>query len=144
MGEETRKILEMLKEGKVSVEEAEKLMEAVAPEGTASGEKPARAEGGLPRKETRYLRIQVEPTPESEEKDRVNIRVPMKLIRAGVKLAALLPGNAKDQVGDALHDKGIDVDLAKLSGPEIEELISNLDDLTVDVEGKEKVRIFTE
>jgi hypothetical protein len=138
MGEETRKILEMLKEGKVSVEEAEKLMEAVAP-GKSSAEESAVSTG-----ERKYLRVQVEPGPDSEEKDRVNIRVPMKLIRAGVKLAAFLPGDAKTQVRDALHDKGVDVDLGKLTAADIEELINNLNDLTVDVEGKEKVRIYTE
>jgi hypothetical protein len=138
MGEETRKILEMLHEGKVSVEEAEKLMEAVAP-GKAAAQETSLSTG-----EKKYLRIQVEPGPQSEDQDRVNIRVPMKLIRAGVKLAAFLPGTAKTQVSDALHEKGIDADLSKLSAADIEELVANLNDLTVDVEGKEKVRIYTE
>jgi hypothetical protein len=138
MSEETRKILEMLREGKLSVEEAEKLLQTVTP-GSAVAEEAPPSRGGK-----KYLRIQVDPKPESVEQDKVNIRVPMKLIRAGMKLAAFLPGNAKTQVSDALREKGIDADLSKLTASDIEELVANLDDLTVNVEGKETVRIYTE
>jgi hypothetical protein len=143
MSEETRKILEMLREGKLSVEEADRLLETVSAGGagaagtTGAAEAPAR--GGR-----RYLRVQVEPGADSPGQERVNIRVPMKLIRAGIKLAAFLPGNTKAQVSDALREKGIDADLSKLSAQDIEELVSNLDDLTVNVEGKETVRIYAE
>jgi hypothetical protein len=138
MSEETRKILEMLREGKLSVEEADRLLETVSAGGAV-------AEGSSnPRGDRRYLRVQVEPRSDSPHQDKVNIRVPMKLIRAGIKLAAFLPGNAKTQVSDALKEKGIDADLTKLTAEDIEELVSNLDDLTVNVEGKETVRIYVE
>jgi hypothetical protein len=138
MSEETRKILEMLREGKLSVEEADRLLETVSAGGAGT-------EGtATPRGDRRYLRVQVEPRPDSPHQDKVNIRVPLKLIRAGIKLAAFLPGNAKTQVSDALKEKGIDADLSKLSAEDIEELVSNLDDLTVNVEGKENVRIYAE
>jgi hypothetical protein len=138
MSEETRKILEMLREGKLSVEEADKLLETVSAGGTGS-EGPS-----TPRGDRKYLRVQVEPRPDSPHQEKVNIRVPMKLIRAGMKLAAFLPGNAKAQVTDALREKGIDADLSKLTPEDIEELVANLDDLTVNVEGKETVRIYAE
>jgi len=38
----------------------------------------------------------------------------------------------------------MDVDLSKLTPEDLEELVANLDDLTVDVEGKQKVRIYSE
>ncbi len=136
MSEETRKILEMLREGKIGVEEAEKLLEAVQP-ASASAEAAAAGTGAK-----RYLRIQVEP--EEASGDRVNVRVPMKLIRAGLKLAAFLPRDAQSQVNHALKEKGMDVDLSKLTPEDLEELVANLDDLTVDVEGKQKVRIYSE
>jgi len=138
MSEETRKILEMLREGKLSVEEADRLLE------TVSGDRAGAEKAKPPRSDRRYLRVQVEPRPDSPHQDKVNIRVPMKLIRAGIKLAAFLPGNAKTQVSDALKEKGIDADLSKLTAEDIEELVSNLDDLTVNVEGKETVRIYAE
>lgn len=137
MSEETRKILSMLHEGKIGVEEADKLLAAV---GTAapSDDVPATATG--PRK---YLRIQVEPD-QVAGGDRVNIRVPMKLIRAGLKLAAFLPREYRSQVDDALKEKGMDMDLSKIAPEDLEAIVANLDDLTVDVEGKQKVRIYSE
>ncbi len=38
----------------------------------------------------------------------------------------------------------MNIDLAKISPQDLEDLIVNLDDLTVDVEGKDKVRIYCE
>jgi hypothetical protein len=137
MSEETRKILEMLQQGKIGVEEAEKLLAAVSPQSALA--EPAPAAAG-PKK---YLRVQVEPD-QGVEGDRVNIRVPMKLIRAGMKLAAFLPKEAQSQVNDALKEKGVNVDLSKITPEDLEELVANLDDLTVQVEGKQKVRIYSE
>ena len=85
MNEERTKILEMLKDGKIGVADAEKLLAALS--SGAAGDEPRAAGAAKPR----YLRVQVEPGPGSESKDKVNIRVPMKLIRAGLKLAAFIP-----------------------------------------------------
>ena len=137
MSEETRKILDMLHQGTIGVGEAEKLLAAVsAADVPAAG--PATGTGAR-----KYLRIQVEPDQETGG-DRVNIRVPMKLIRAGLKLAAFLPRDAQSQVNTALQEKGMNVDLSKLTPEDLEELVANLDDLTVDVAGKQKVRIYSE
>jgi hypothetical protein len=137
MSEETRKILDMLHQGTIGVEEAEKLLAAVsAADVPAAG--PVAGTGAR-----KYLRVQVEPDQETGG-DRVNIRVPMKLIRAGLKLAAFLPRDAQSQVNTALQEKGMNVDLSKLTPEDLEELVANLDDLTVDVAGKQKVRIYSE
>jgi len=136
MNEERKKILEMLQQGKITVEEAEKLLTALAsPEETQSGaEKPA----------CKYLKVMVEPGPQSEDRDRVNIRVPMKLIRAGLKFAAFVPKHAHASINKALHEKGIEADFTQITQQDIEEIVSQLSDLTVEVEGKEKVRICCE
>jgi hypothetical protein len=139
MSEETRKILEMLQEGKIGVEEADKLLEAVSPQSASAGDGPAPAFGNK-----KYLRVQVDPVPGAENADRVNVRVPMKLIRAGLKLAAFLPNDVQSQVDNALHEKGMDINLSKLTPADLEELVANIEDLTVDVEGKQKVRIYSE
>ncbi|MGB8952025.1 MAG: hypothetical protein WCC06_05085 [Candidatus Aminicenantales bacterium] len=138
MNEERRKILEMLAEGKINVEEAEKLLAAVsAPESGAkesSSEKPG----------FKYLRILVEPGPGSEKQEKVNIRVPAKLIRAGLKWAAFIPKHAQGQVSQALREKGINMDFSKITAKDLEDILTELNDLTVEVEGKETVRIFCE
>jgi hypothetical protein len=138
MNEERRKILDMLAQGKISVDEAEKLLAAV-------GEPSLKAESdtGVHRS-WKYLRVQVEPGPGSEHGDRVNIRVPFKLIRAGLKFAAFIPREAHAKVNQAFKEKGMDVELAKITPQDLEEIVSNLDDMTVEVDGKDKVRIFCE
>ncbi len=138
MNEDRKKILEMLAQGKISVEEAEKLLSAL------SSSQSDLQEGHSNTKNPRYLRVLVEPGPNSEVQDKVNVRVPLKLIRAGLKFAAFIPKHAQHSVDQALHDKGIDVDLARIKPEDIEEIVTQLNDLTVEVEGKEKVRVFCE
>ena len=142
MNEERRKILDMLAQGKVTVEEAEKLLAAVGETGSAAPAPAGTDAAG--RRSWKYLRVQVEPGPGSEEHERVNIRVPFKLIRAGLKFAAFLPHEAYAKVNQAFKDKGMDVDLARITAQDLEEIVSNLDDMTIEVDGKDKVRIFCE
>jgi len=136
MSDERKKILDMLQRGKITVEEAEKLLAAlgVPEEASPEAQKPG----------CRYLRVVVEPGPQSEDRDRVNIRVPMKLIRAGLKWAAFVPKEAQSSINQALREKGIEMDFNQITREDIEELVSQLNDLTVEVEGKEKVRIYCE
>jgi hypothetical protein len=138
MNEEKRKVLEMLAQGKITVEEADKLLAAI---GEPSAEAGTDAVG---KRIWKYLRVQVEPGPGSEHGDKVNIRVPMKLIRAGLKFAAFIPQQAQGQVKEALREKGLNVDLAKITPQDLEDLVANLDDMTVEVDGRDKVRIFCE
>ncbi len=80
--------------------------------------------------------------PESEH---VNIRVPMGLIRAGVRLASVLPSGATSKVNEKLNEKGIDVDLGKFKAEDLENLVDSLSDFEVDIQdGKETVRIYVE
>lgn len=136
MTKERKKILEMLSEGKITAEEADRLLSAISKDGR-TGFRTARME-------PRYLRIMVEPGPESKNPDKVNIRIPLKLIHAGLKLAALIPKNAQAQINDTLHEKGIEMDFSQIKPEDLEDIVKQLDELTVDVEGKESVRIFCE
>jgi hypothetical protein len=138
MTEERKTILEMLSEKKITVEEAERLLGALQASETGSSEP-----GGV-KLPWKYLRVVVEPGPNSETGEKVNIRVPMKLIRAGLKFAALIPKNAQGEVNRALHEKGIDLDLSRIKPEDLQDILSNLDDLTVDVDGRDKVRVFCE
>ena len=136
MSEERKKILEMLQEGKITVDEAENLLAAISV--------PQEREAGRGKTTCKYLRVQVEPGPGSSDKDRVNIRVPMRLIRAGLKWAAFIPKHAQTSINQAFHERGIEMDCSAITSQDIEELVTQLDDLTVEVEGKEKVRVYCE
>ncbi|MEW6142045.1 MAG: hypothetical protein AB1597_02665 [Chloroflexota bacterium] len=146
MSENKKRILEMLAGGKITVDEAEKLLAL-----TASDDDAARtgAAGTSNRKVPfKYLRVEVRPGPKAEgspQPGKVNIRVPINLIRAGMKLTALIPPQAADKVHDALLEKGIDYDLRNVKPDDLDEFLKALGDLEVDVEdGKEKVHVYAE
>jgi len=142
MSEERRKVLEMLSQGKITVEEAEKLLTALSGQPNSLGDKNGKKyNGSMPPK---YLRVQVEPDPNNSESERVNIRVPLKLIQAGLKLASFIPKSAQNKVNDALKEKGVDMDFSQIRSQDLEELLVHLNDFEVNVEGKEKVKIYCE
>jgi len=74
------------------------------------------------------------------------VRVPMALIRSGIKLTSLLPTEARDKVADALREKGMDFDMRNLKPQDLDELIEALTDLEVDVASSdgEIVKVFVE
>lgn len=149
MNENRRQILEMLAAGKITADEAERLLAALdsAPVAEFSG-----TSGGAPVKtRAKYLRVLVE-ADESMTGMRgpttVNVRVPMQLLRAGVRLASLIPQQAHNQVDEAFSKHGVPITLSQIKPENLEELIDHLEDLTVDVDGKDgnstKVRVFCE
>jgi hypothetical protein len=147
MSDNKKKILEMLAQGKISADDAYRLLSALEG-GEGRREATGRTETAAKGK-AKYLRVTVLPDPEKERSgnyDRVNIRVPMSLVRAGIKLTSLIPSEARDKVNLALHEKGIDFDARNMKPEDIEELIGALGDLEVDVETKtgEKVKVFVE
>jgi len=138
MSAERRKVLEMLATGKITAEEAERLLDKLNGPGTAAG--PAAGPGAdasaTPGQKLRYMRV----VADGPQNDQVNIRVPLTLLRGGIGLLAVLP----PRVNEKLAEKGID--LSSLSGLKGQELVDALQDLHVDVDGPEgkKVRIFCE
>ncbi|HET6411558.1 MAG TPA: hypothetical protein VFG53_05830 [Anaeromyxobacter sp.] len=139
MNSERLRILNLVAERKISADEAADLLEAL---GAPAADAP-RADSS-PRTAPKYLRVVVEGG-EASHGGRVNVRVPMSLLRAGVRLAALLPPGVHDQINKALHDKGVDLDVSKIKSENLEEIVEQMGELTVDVEnGAEKVRVFCE
>ncbi len=143
MSAERRKVLEMLAAGKITPEEAEQLLHRLdspaAPEPTSEGNEAGAADTGAgegrPRA-PRFLRVVVD----SPGRDSVNIRLPMGLIRTGLKLSTILPG----RVSHRLSERGID--LSHLGKLDDEALIAELAALQVDIDAEngEKVRVFCE
>ncbi|MDH4156028.1 MAG: DUF2089 domain-containing protein [candidate division Zixibacteria bacterium] len=142
MSNERRRILDLLAAGKITADEAEKLLEAVAETGGGPDPQLRPATGPGPK----YLRIQVEPASNTAKGgERVNIRVPLKLVKTGIKLGSLLPESARSRVNEALGEKGLKIDVGKLDAEAVDELLAALTSLSIDVDDeKEKVRIFCE
>ena len=147
MSENKKKILELLAQNKISADEAYRLLNVIE-----SGESERESTGKTAttiKDKAKYLRVTVLPDAaheNSDNVDRVNVRVPMSLIRAGIKLTSLIPPEARDKVNSALRDKGIDFDVRNVKPEDIEELIEALSDLEVDVVSSkgEKVKVFVE
>lgn len=165
MSEERKKILSMLADGKISPDDAERLLEKLGEEGAGRGHRHGGGwrghrrrkhlhigEEALPEGDSaasgsgngsaepagmpKYLRVEVH----SKDDDHVSVRVPLRLIRTGVKLTTMLPSETSAK----LAEKGIDLSqLGKLEG---EDLVEALRELKVDVDsaGGDTVRVFCE
>jgi hypothetical protein len=147
MNENRRRILDMLAQGQISADEAERLIAALekepAPAASANGS------DAPPKPKPKYLRVQVE-----EQKalsvhgpSLVNVRIPLQLLRAGVKLASVIPAQAREHVNGALRDNGLGIDIGQIRPENLEEIIDQLDDVVIDVDKKNekvKVRVFCE
>jgi len=134
MNSSRMKILEMLADGKITADEASALLEKVNVSEKQTNGVPREKESD--RSMPRYLRVVVD----SADGDKVNVKVPMSLIRTGIKLSALMPAEA----ADAVKEQGID--LSMLRDLPTDELIEALRELEVNVDSADgdTVRVFTE
>jgi hypothetical protein len=105
----------------------------------------------------KYLYIRVEPKEghhhEAEQKGhrslaehgRVNVRIPVGIIRAGMKLKALIPPQVADDVNKAMKEKGIGFDIRNLKDEYVDELIGALSETEINVDSEEaEVRVYAE
>ena len=136
MNEERKKVLEMLAEGKISADEAERLLDALESKTTETSPQTALAKtlDNLPQ----YLFVKVD----SVDGDKVNIRVPLKLVKAGIKLKALLPQDAQDKINTKLNEKGLNLD--DFEAENFKDILDGLTEFEINVDEKkgDKVRIY--
>jgi hypothetical protein len=141
VNEERRQVLEMLAEGKVTADEAERLIDAL------ERQQPEAQPGAALRQKRRprYLRVLIAENSGDGEPSRINVRVPLQLLRAGVRLTSLIPPQALTKVNAELDKAGVPIDLTLLKPQDIEELIDQLDDVTVDINDPDsKIQVFCE
>ena len=150
MNEHRRQILQMLSDGKINADEAERLIAAME-QPTSSFSSSDSGSSAISKPRPKYLRVVVDSEDDGghEGPTKVNVRVPMQLLRAGVRLAGLIPAQALHRANDAMHEKGVPIDLTQIKPENLEELVETLNDLTVDVDQKDqyakvKVRVFCE
>jgi len=145
MSNDRTQILNMLKNGKISVSEAEELLDAIGRPPDDSREVQGDESPASSKKRPKYLHVKVVPTDAGGKGERVNVRVPIQLLRAGVKLASVLPDGARSKVDSALKDKGVSFSFDDLKGDKLDELLESLTELSVDVDSEdEKVTIYCE
>ena len=143
MTEERRQILEMLAAGKINADEADRLL------GALQGEEPAGTATTAQVKPTpKFLRVIIDSTNDWKNAPvHINVRVPIGLLRAGVRLASFIPTNAQERVNEELRKNGMNFDVSQIKPENLNELIDQLQDVSVDIDSKQeevKVKIFAE
>lgn len=100
MNEEVLRVMEMVRAGKITPEEGEKLISAMGQGET----KPNTGKHTM-------LRVRVDVTdPEKKDQAKVNVNVPLSIAKKAAGLLSLVPKDTKQE----LADKGIDLDAINL------------------------------
>ena len=177
MGDDRTRILDLLASGKITAEEAARLLDALdattaQAAGTAGGDESsgtdaAEAAGagaksggktGWPRffsgpgvKTTQ--RAGASGTPKfmyvkvvSVKGDNVNVKIPLAVMRAGLKLTALIPAQAQEQINKSMAEHGMSFDLTNFKPEDLDELIEALREMEIDVDSAngDKVHVYAE
>lgn len=148
--DDTRRILDLLAQGKTTVDEAARLLEAL---GAARTQPDAGEPEERERPKPTWFRINIhKPANEHRQAKDVNIRVPVSVMKGGMRLGAIIGTFAGEKAARRMRERGIDLDLAaingdlsRLNGPEFEQFLKSLDDVSIDLDdGKSQVRITCE
>jgi len=142
--DETRRILDLVSQGKITVDEADRLLKALRESDTgASAERPAPS----------WFRINIHKLAnEHRQAKDVNIRVPVAVMKGGMRLGAIIATFAGEKAAQRMKERGLDLDLSqingdlsKMNGPEFESFLKSLDDVNIEIDdGKSQVRITCE
>ncbi len=145
MTEERRQILDMLAAGQITADEADRLLGALQGESATA---TATAVDTQPRPSPKFLRVMIDSKNDSKNAPvHINVRVPIALLRAGVRLASFIPTNAQDRVNEELHKNGVNFDISQIKPENLNELIDQLKDVSVDIDSQQddvKIKIFAE
>lgn len=145
MTEERSRILGMLAEGKITADEAERLLDAIGSRGGAAAPEAEPAIKGDPspllNALPKYLLVKVD----AENGDKVDVKIPLALVRSGLKLTSLIPPQAMDQINESMAEHGMSIDFNNFKPEDIDELIEALREMEVSVDSSngDKVRVYT-
>jgi hypothetical protein len=142
MSDDRKRILGMVAAGKLSTEEAEQLLDALDKKEGNNGTVVTDAVQPGVKKNLKFLRVDIRST----TGDNVNVRVPMALLRAGLKLSSLIPPLAYAKVNEKMSEHGMTFDLNNLKPADIEQLIESMGDLDVNINSAngDTVKVFCE
>jgi hypothetical protein len=141
MSEERDRILDLLVAGKITAEEAGRLLDAVESrraqtEAAPPAFVPENGSGDTPK----YIYVKVL----SVKGDNVNIKVPLGLVRAGLKLTSFIPQPAMEQINKSMGEHGMSMDLLNFKSEDLEELLQALREMEVNVDAAngDNVRVY--
>lgn len=130
---DTQQVLQMLADGKITVEEAHRLLDKLSEPPVPTPPQTLGTPGT--KREPKVLHIDVS----EQDNNVVSVKVPLKLIKLGVGLPEEIPGGVKTK----LSSKGINLDrINELSDTDFYEAFSDLSIDIDDPDDKSKVRIY--
>ncbi len=144
MTDDRARILRMLADGKISPEEAERLLDALsvrAGESEAPRDQAAAGDAGpQPGTLPKYLYVKVL----AADGDNIDVKIPLQLVRSGLRLTSLIPSQAMDKINDSMAEHGMSVDLSNFKPEDIDELITALREMEVNVDAGngDNVRVY--
>lgn len=162
MGDDRNRILDLLATGKITADEAGRLLDALdAPAAQTAGTDPEGKTGAKPGW-SKFMHGGTKPGDKtgsagstgapkfmfvkvvSAKGDNVHVKIPLNLVRAGLKLTSLIPQPARDQVNKAMLEKGMSFDLNDFKPEDLDELIEALREMEIDVDSKDgdKVHVY--
>jgi len=141
-----KRILEMIKEGKISVDEGVELLNAINEPRVADEDVPVTVVRA-PSNKRRKLRIEVVAQDGNSDHANVSVAIPLNIVKAMLPVlnSGIIPETARSE----MSGKGIDMDAVMAA---IESVMDNLDELDEDIvsvdagEGDEgaKVKIYVD
>jgi len=144
MSEDRSRILNLLAEGKISADEAGRLLDALgssesAPS-TVAGPAIKGDAGPLIAALPKFLYVKVI----GGQGDNVDVKIPIALVRSGLKLTSLIPPQAMDQINDSMAEHGMSIDFSNLKPEDIDELVEALREMEINVDSKDgdTVRVY--
>ncbi len=158
MGDDRNRILDLLASGRITVEEATRLLDALdAKAGKSDGTEAAAAtaRSGWPRFFSTAGKIGDKPVNPGSAKflfvkvvsakgENVNVKIPLGVLRAGLKLTSLIPKPATEQINKAMADKGMSFDITSLKPEDLNELVDSLAEMEIEVDANngDTVRVY--
>lgn len=140
MNDERTRILSMLAGGKITAQEAEGLLDALQGAQDPEPDAPAADPAAGPRKNPKFMYVKIA----SVSGDNVDVKVPLSLARAGLRLTSLIPPQAMDQINRSMEERGVSMDFANFKPGDIDELIEGLAEMEINVDSHngDNVRVF--
>lgn len=132
--DEKLKILQMVQSGKITSEDAIKLLDAIGEDETEVKAEPMTITASAgPKNKKRYLRVRINANDTENGKAKVNVNIPLQLAKKVTGIMKFIPNNVKDD----LQKDGIDLDGMDIAG--MIEMIENgeMDENLVDIEAGE-------
>jgi hypothetical protein len=126
----------MVAAGKLSAEDADELLDALKPKNAPADHTAVATAQPAPR----FMYVKVV----SKDSDNVDVKIPLSLVRAGMRFTSLIPPMAMAHINDSMSKHGMNFDLNSIKAEDIDALIGSLTEMEVNVNSKDgdNVRVY--